>query len=614
MRRKALVVFAFIAASLFIPGLVLPALGAAVATYAYESYSRRRNARIEGGQPASRVDRLLDRIAGKREKRRFEEQKLEARRSQAVEYSPETGWDLSVLPADMKGDLRYGGPDEAAFTCAGIHNLVKGRADGKDVIYSFRVNDAAKAEELRKKAQMFNGSVLVSVPSTGGVEVTAYNARAINEMAKAAFPSKTVKVERENTVSSDYLIDGCRSYEEALERFRRDRESLVPVRTEMLSKVTVDGEVIREDKATPVPFTMLRAGSYVINDSVVSHAEGEVTVPGNIPEDLVGFHAGDALVLEKGDTHNEEIQSDVTPKDVIRTFVDEDGHSLVLASADSPELASLKSYVICKDADALNGLFNGNGLKGGDFVIVEKDLPAPGPGEFVVELEREDGDIRSLLAVQGDASPAFAARCESLGVSKEDLAASRLSENVAVDGYDTLLLKEDVGLDRLKVNGIRVMDIRDRILNERLEKLGREHIRQWLDDANRIQSINITVDAKKAELRITTVTDSAQRTEVRKMTEDEMRSFSKRCAVSSSEMKDFYMQLHPDLFKTYSEAGLGTVQNPTEAFLRGEKPKMNEPAEKAAAKKEEVVKQQKAVQKQKKEKRKTSQSLRRRKA
>lgn len=563
------------------PALSIPLLTAAVAVDAVE---RGRARRAAAGR-TSRLDAYIERRGQRRESRREEERALEARRSRAVEYSPSKGWDVSQLPLDMHADLSGRDRNTASFTCAGIDGLVQGTAKGRDVSYSFVLDDDERAVEVQRKARMYNGGASVERDGTGRFVVTASSAAAINDLAKAAFPRVEHRVEREVAQVRQFRMDGFSSFADALAAFEASRTSLKPMNTFVRISDRVDGgpeNVIEGDSYDPVSLPL---GSFLINEEEVSRFKGKVRMPART--DDMAAEASDQYVPGEDDrvvlADKDRIRLvDGLRPDITRTIEDDMGRQVALVGPDDRRLAELRPYVVVEGMENLVALLDGGELPEGTAVVLDRDVPRPEPGLFVLELDRTD-DVRSLLGVQGEASPAFAARCRAMGVSDEQLEASLLRREVDEYGYGSALLRKGLGVDRMKVNGVPVTELAERVSNERLPKLRRQELERWLNDASKIQSVTITVDAKKGLMRITSVVDDVMKTETKKITEKEARDFANRGKVTKAEMKDLLMQAHPDFFRTYSHGGRALYPDPVRDFIEGRKPKAADEIRKAMA-------------------------------
>ncbi len=577
-RLRNLLAFATVAIVILAPAFSFPVLVGLVAVDVV-SRARLRDEMRRGSRDVAEGEGENPRQR-RRERRREQERVLQARRDRAVEYDERRGWDVNQLPFDMKA-TRLSSPSMGAvsrFECAGIPGLVHARAQGKDVEYSFVLDDAGKAEAVQREAKMHNGAARVERDGDSFV-VKAYNAATINDLAKKAFPPSRHEVQREFVHTRQYVVSGQRSYADALKELRNNHDLYSPVNSFTSVADTVDG--VRRVSSNGGPFSpgLLRPGEWVVTEEEVSRYAGQVEVPGNvrIDEDIIEcardrFVADDASRVTLSDTERVRM-SDGTPENVGRYVRMDDGSSLRLYSQDDPAISSLHAYLVCEDVDSMAEVLNQDGIPKGSYLVLDSEAPAK-DGCFVIELDMDD-EVRSLLAVQGDASPAFAARCESMGVTKETLEASLLMDAVSRRGYAEVRLRDSVAFDKVRVNGVPVNDLAERLGDERLPALDRKAAADWIRDAALIQSVNITIDAKKAEMRITSCVGDVQKVETRKMTDKEIRDFSRRGEISKAEMKDLLMQVHPDFFRSYSHGGKSVFEDPVRDFIAGQKPKLS---------------------------------------
>lgn len=514
------------------------------------------------------------------ERRKERKRAIQVRRERAVEYDRRHGWDVNGLPVDMR-PTRLCSPgmgDVSFFECAGIPGLVEATAAGKDVEYSFVLKDTGKAADIQREVKMHNGAARLERDGDGFV-VKAYDAATINDLAKKAYPPSRHEVQREFVHTRQYIVGGKSSFADALEEFRRNRDSYSPVNSFSSVADSVDG--VRRVSSNGEPFSpgFLLPGEWIVTEEEVSRFAGRVDVPANIlmDEDIIDyakdrFVADDSTRVSLSDAEKLRL-SDGTPERVGRYVVMDDGSSLRLCDSGSLSGHSLHAYLVCDDLDSMAEVLNQDGIPKGTFLVLDSEAPAM-DGRFVIELDLDD-ETRSLLAVQGDASPAFVARCESMGVSKETLEASLLMDVVDHRGYADVRLRDSVSFDKVRVNGVPVTELADRLADDRLPALDRKGVADWLRDAALVQSVSVTVDAKKAEMRITSRVGDVQKVETRKMTDREIREFSRRGELSKAEMKDLLMQVHPDFFRSYSQGGKSLFEDPVRDFIAGQKPKLS---------------------------------------
>ena len=258
-------------------------------------------------------------------------------------------------------------------------------------------------------------------------------------------------------------------------------------------------------------------------------------------------------------------------------------------------LSGLKASVYLDSVEEASAFLSGGVIPAGSFLVVDREGVSVPDGKIAVDVEM-DGDLLSKVALQGEASPSLVSKMESLGVSQDRYKAAVLEQMASGPGC-TVILEEAVDAVRAKISGVRIGEIGDRLANARLPQLEGEDMQRWLKDAAAIQAVSITVDAKRGELRVDTVVNNVHRAETRKLTDSEVMALSARGRISKAEMKDIVMQLHPDIFKTYSVGGKSLFVDPLDDYIRGRSPRTSAEVlkEKAALRKAEGEKKGKSA-------------------
>ena len=138
-------------------------------------------------------------------------------------------------------------------------------------------------------------------------------------------------------------------------------------------------------------------------------------------------------------------------------------------------------------------------------------------------------------------------------------------------------IREALSLDDAKVNGVSIDEFSERMTEgDRFTRFSEpKQVKDWLEDAARIQSVSVTVDLKNAVLRVESVIDNNRRIEERKLTADEVKSLAKRGDISRTEAKDLLMQIHPSIFKSYVAPDGGALfVDPVAAMIGGKVPEI----------------------------------------
>ena len=587
--RVGLVILAF-----FNPLITLPLLA-----YVGINIARRR---VADGRRES--DPTYEAPFERRQRVREERQRSrDMGRRMAQEYTWLRGWDPTMLPHDMKMNLCD--PDAVRFDCAGISGLVRGEKHGADVRYTFPLRDESHADAMAQEVKASGGMASVFVDSDGKYKVSASNAALINELAKKAYPASVEEVDREVRTVRQWVVDGCSSYAEAEAKLKAMKDadlSLVPVRSFTSVTASVGGEVSEYSDGAPLgkDDIALPFGSFIVTEVESIRRSAKVTVPADVEDDRLADYVLDHFDGAKRDRSSETVVKDVrfedgTPQMDARSLVDEDGTVLLVRDDPAAALSGLKASVYLDSVEEASAFLSGGVIPAGSFLVVDREGVSVPDGKIAVDVEM-DGDLLSKVALQGEASPSLVSKMESLGVSQDRYKAAVLEQMASGPGC-TVILEEAVDAVRAKISGVRIGEIGDRLANARLPQLKGEDMQRWLKDAAAIQAVSITVDAKRGELRVDTVVNNVHRAETRKLTDSEVMALSARGRISKAEMKDIVMQLHPDIFKTYSVGGKSLFVDPLDDYIRGRSPRTSAEVlkEKAALRKAEGEKKGKSA-------------------
>lgn len=506
------------------------------------------------------------------------------RKSQAVERDgvvTKKGWVRSALPLDVKLTSMSGDTKSALFEMAGIPDLVCGNRNGLVPEYSFTLSDLDSAFRVEEylKSHRLPGSIS-QLPSGKGFIVRSGNIDAINELAKVAYPKVKTSVRRDVVHHRQYIVNGVRSYDEAVALFKKDRNCghLINTYTEKTNSVNgVAEETLRD--GSPATYINLSVGEYIITETELMRSEGTVLVPSRLDADAVKEYVSKNYSSDNPGANNTTnvVLSDGTPENVRRSFI-VSGHYVDVLDAENERTFKehpLKAYAVIDSFEALASVINEGTLKEGTFVSVSEERPVVDDGKYVIELDLSDEKVRRCLQYAG--IPVSASVQSDLitkyGISPETFELSMIADSkIAVLKSD---IKEDV-IDRSKVNGTEVSLLLDRVSVERLPQLSPEGMNQWMKDAAEIKSVSVVVDPVAGEMRIRTeVGDYGQyKTESYMLSAEEREALSKRGSFTQAELKDLVMQLYPGYFKTYRAEGgnEGIFHNPVHSFLKGEKP------------------------------------------
>lgn len=564
-----------VALTAFVPWLMVPALMVGAAQWLQDRHAESRRA----------VDPSYQSPAERRAERR---RRRAAVREAAAEYSRANGIDVSKLPAGLVPDFSTkevldGGGFSVMMDAAGIRHLVEARAKGRDIEYSFRVPDGFPGEELEREVRMHGGVASLGEDSMGRRVVKAATAASIAKLAEKVYPRQKVDVRCVTEHVSQWRVDGCRSYEEAVEKLRSMKEadpSLSPLHSFVRTSEDVGGEKRSWSSGEPLgaaELDRMGLGSFIVTETESFIREGRVEVPaGAVGPEAVRDAALDKVFSPEGgfEPRREEGLSDGTPEGTVRYVHDaaEDRWVAVSrAEGFDPSREGLRAYVVCSDIDSLAEVLREPELPSGTFVTVQAGEPVPPPGGYVVALD-VDSDLFASLRMQGDGSASVLKEMEAWGLGGADAKVTGLKDALGRDGCATLVLESAASLGDARVNGVPASELAERINSTRLPALSRPEVAMWLEDAARIQAVSVEVDARRGVLKVNSVVGNTLRKEERKLTDGEMRDLARRGTVPMAEMKDLLMAVYPSLFKTYTAGGRSLFRDPLADYIAGRAP------------------------------------------
>lgn len=502
------------------------------------------------------------------------------------------------IPVGMNINPRNDRNDVRTFEVNGMKDLITGKVsfwNGK-VDYSFPAPVDNPA--VGKLAAEFksNGSHVSFDESSNGYEtIHTDSPEAALALAKAAYPVKEADVKREVREVDQYIVNGA-TYEEALAKFKADRENGIvhPIVSNYLSvSYSVDGKALEPVISGRIfgEGDKLRPGEWIINDERLTMSNGKVEMPVGVrQEDLPGIVVNSFSSASSGVS---EVKSrsfeDGTGRVTARYLTDESlgrGNRIdfdLEHFAVSRKGNDLKAYIVIPSMDVLQTLAGEGKLAKGSYIVVGTESPDISQGKMAVELDFSNPVVRETVRLQNPLDSETLSRGLQAGFSEADIEYSRLIERARSDGYVTAGLTRDFDLSDTKVNGVPMNEFIDRLNNPHLLALEQSRQALWLQEAAKIQAVNVEVDAMKMEMRITSVVDGGSKVEKYKLSEKEIQDFAKRGAIPKEEMKDFLMQIHPDYFRTYSDGnGNSIFADPVKDFLIGKKPTLAADAFRAA--------------------------------
>ena len=520
-------------------------------------------------------------------------------------------WDLQSFPLDMYPS-RSVGEREAFFTCAGVENVVKGRFLGENLFgrqnleFSMVIADARRAEGMANYIAE-NGLVGTTVSRTedGRFDIKSDNAVDINTIVKEFYPPVTMKIEREIMTTKQYRISGCKSYEEALEKFKADRFAYRPESVCVTYQDTVDG--VKDHPAACGPRyepEALPAGDFIIDETTSEVYSKNVTFNApvdctpeamrSIASDMVGipgssaaqspFNRVDDLVEDACSV--EPVLSDGLGNRRVTRYV-EYGDNIIWLSRDrsTPIEEGMNIILRFGSVAELEAALRGDIHIAGTNVLVDRVVPDAVGGEVVVALPA-DRALLEALQVPGVAD--ISERYHNAGLTLSQALAACVEGEIREKGYATGRLLQEPDFTRAVVNGVplsQYLERRDAMVESGVSEdlKSREQQDSWLRDAAKIKAIHVELDMKNEKLVITSTVGTENHFdtvhEERKLQPEELRYMAARGPVSAAESRDLLMKMHPDYFDTYRVKGTvdkGMYADPVGDFVNGRRPSHSE--------------------------------------
>ena len=237
--------------------------------------------------------------------------------SKQMNYDRVRGWNVKSFPLDMEPHIPSANASSIQVKAAGIDNLVTASHRRGVVTFSFPLSSSEKAMHLSSLIEKSGMPAVVDRHGNDHFVVRSNDVDVINVLAKRAFPQKSLHVEHELTENRQYVIKGCKSYEEALQKFQETKDSLTPDNTYCTLRQKAEGmneEVITNGSAIDGSVFTLPTGAYVVTESTVSGRSSLVQIPGDIeaPEAIRAF--ADGVMMDMAFSEGITTTSDGTPK------------------------------------------------------------------------------------------------------------------------------------------------------------------------------------------------------------------------------------------------------------------------------------------------------------
>lgn len=528
---------------------------------------------------------------------------LKRQRAQNPYFNGERrSWNLDSVHPAMRPTVGPGDPEVQKFSVDGMKDVVVARARGfsggmakPEVDFAFTVKDPRAAERLHS---LVNGKEFAEKygPNAGSFRYDSasdsYEFRfrdpsAAVEMVRKAYPRETVDVEMNRDVTKQYVVRGCSSFEEAARRVGEAGASMQPANVYSVTGVTVGGVTDVTRDGSRLSPDSVEAGTYVVDVTENSRCGGKMLHAGEIDEAavararfrLAAEAAGCPVVDAEPGTEiasrpgAEPVVSDGLAGGTAARHIEVEGRRIPVLDAEKAAgmLVSPVYAVRVHGVDELRNLSSRGGILPGDTVGLSMTSD-DGPATYNVTV----GSTPDLLKKLTPASRADEeARTRYAGIlTEEEISSTLVADRLRSEGWSVARSESSVNLSEMYIDGVPAEEVRDRLSNGRLPALSNDaQMKAWLEDAAHIKSVTCSVDAKERMMTVTVQVDNVVTTEKTKLTDDDLRSLTKRGKIDKAELKDMIMQEHPDFFRTYSDGkGNPVVKDPMKSFLSGQKP------------------------------------------
>lgn len=519
-------------------------------------------------------------------------------------------WNISALPIDMKptatsyGDYSLKGRVKK-FDIGGIRGVVEGRAKSNGLTeFSFVLGDEKSAVKLsdiimNSDDRHLSTASIRHSPDGRGYVCTCADPEGISLLfRKAEFSPKDVRVETKLHSVNQYEVKGCRTAEEARERFEQMKaecrlSDLRLVNSYEHVSTSMDGRQLSSSmNGKPYETKQMEIGSFIINDVYVATTAYKSTVMGG--EMMDREHLASSVLTDPEAVSERldavcEASVDGMCLDCSRTVSLSDGKSM---SVDRMDALAAKTAREFEDFDSRHYLkFKVSGpdelkavLAGG---VVPSDsvltLVSNGrgsqneePGTFCIPVEGDMFDRLCPVLSEGDA--ARLGDYAGFGLSEDTLRSAVIGDRLSRHGECSVRFSETLGLYNSRIMGVGGHELAERLSDPNAYEFKTlEHMQLWAKEASRIEDVSVNVDYSRSELTIrSTVSNglsSSTKVETRSLSAEELESVSRRLPLSSSAGKDLLMQCHPEYFKTYRGSdGRSMFSDPVKDFIDGRRP------------------------------------------
>lgn len=545
---------------------------------------------INGG----RNDMSLSSYERNMQKAMLRQQSISERAEREKHYSRKEGWKPESLPVGMVMSMPSKKNAESVIVdLDGMRKSVVAKRSKEGVNFSFSLRNESDAVRVQEMIASGNIEASVGRGADGSYLVSSTSADIVAHLLRSLYPSRECEWKSEVTHERQYIVEGCNSYDEAVEKFKANRDAYDCVASRIVCRDGTDGnmaekgsqgELLDRTKVVSLPI-----GAYVVTESTVDREQAMVRIPGDITneEDIRDFadHKVQSGALDT--KHSSEVSySDGTPQNVTRHLM-VNGADPVFLNTDREigmVCSNLKAYAIVNDVDGI--LQGANALPQNTIVVVGSEAPKVRNGLYVMELPMGMEEIRNSVNLQNGVTPEVISAAQANGISAAQVRLSSLLNVVSKEGSADARLMKDVPIASGKINGVPVLEFMDRIHDKDAPALNHEQSIAWLNEASKIKSLDITVDPVRCELRITAQVGNQVLKRTEKLSAEDLQSLHGR-VLSEAGKKDLLMMAYPSVFKTYRAAGStarSMFADPVRAFIKGEKPKLAGPAKQKPSK------------------------------
>ena len=238
--------------------------------------------------------------------------------AQKKPFDMRKGWNVQSFPFDMEPSISSARANEITIKAAGISSLVTAVRDRRGrVKFSFVVRKPEQAMHLSSLAEKDGLNTSFERLPDGSVRVSSTDVGVINRLANVAFPQHSYQVDHELTENRQFIITGCKTYDEALAKYQANKDSLVPDNTFCTLRRQLAGqpsETLSNGAAIDGSVVELPTGAFVVTESTVSKKSSLVQIPGDIESPEAMKHFADGVMMDVAYSESKTSFSDGTPK------------------------------------------------------------------------------------------------------------------------------------------------------------------------------------------------------------------------------------------------------------------------------------------------------------